>query len=1059
MAISFDPLLLLVWIALICFIPGSILSFSLFRNSKYLWFEKLLIGFGLGLIILPAIPFLLYFLAGIKFSYGIALFSVALFYAISIAFLVRSKAYEGIKIPAFTIDKNLGIALVVALLLLITFWIRILPYSPIFFELDPYYYTDIAQQILTMGGNPVNDQTAWYPDVVVSHRIAPILGYLEASWYTFYNGGTSYDNFLLAVIASIYPPIVAALSVFFIYLFVSTNYRREWGILAAGIASFVPIFLFKTTAGEMELQPFAFFALAFFLAMYAAMIKENKKLLAALTGLAYMSIALGSASEIVALMVLVLFVALQSIYFYIREDNESLKELIMNNGIVFAIGPALSGGIVKGLFYNNSINFFYPLMFFLALLFAGFLYTLRQRVADKFILKLALPAMIVIGLLVYFLTPVGGFVKGFASSTVSVAQYNSPLDRTIAEQHPAAPDLSGSLGSIAMAPSGIVLFFSNRIISTMGSGSIGDFIGWAGVTLGGVLDAIIYPISIIVNLGLSISVLVLNWFIGTNIDFAGKSNSLLLFWFAAVLVAFFYSLYRSKNEKTTLALLFAAAIFPPFLIGIIKAKFTIYSGFLLAAGIGLVFGEAEDFIKKFMSNLSSTFYYTLLALAILVVLLQFVVSSGGFAPPVLSQSFKTRFQDDPAAFQEKFQSICNNFTSSGVSEQSICSQYSAAGFQICSTYDTSICTVAADPVAYANKGTNEQYNSKLCYYSLIDDITIPKTEEIVSANYRCKRLSTYWIEAMEWIKQSTSKDSRFTSWWDYGHWTNFFGQRNSVLRNEHASHYMIGEVAYIYLDGTPAELASFMRSRNSSYAIFDAELVGSAYSMGGKYGALNYLMCARNNQTNVSFQPSLSVCEANHLWETIIVPRDPTGRECTISKTGNKTGVLAYTASWTYSNTEEFRYTPFYPGTPIANCYGTNLNNPNTLAFCQNLVKVSPAYCLGDVLLANGQKTVGTYYLNQTYANGDLKQNKAQIVPGSQYSETLHLGDVMSANLFYTKTPLFLESGNITDGYDDRSMKFYSSNLYRAIFLDEIPGFTKVFETKDQMVKIFKLNE
>jgi len=1027
MVVSFDPLMLLVWIFLTCFIPGAILSFSLFRDSKYLWFEKLLIGFGLGLIILPMIPFLLYFIAGVKFSFAIALLSAALFYVIAIALFVRSKAHLGLKMPQFALDKNLAIALIIGLIILVSFWIRILPYSPIFFELDPYYYTDVAQQILTMGANPANDMTAWYPDVTVSHRTVPVLGYLEALWYTFYNGGTAYDNMLLATIASLYPPIAAVLALFFLYLFVSNSYPREWGVLAAGIASFVPIFLLKTTAGEMEVQPFAFFALAIFLAMYGAMLKEKGRLFAALAGLAYMAIALGSASEVVALMIMILYVILQSAILYLKEDNETLKEFLLNNGIIFIIGPALSSGLIKGLFYYGSVSFFYPMMFLSALLFGALLYALREKVSDKQALKFALPIIVLVGLLGYFLTPAGDLVRGFAGSTVSIAQYNAPLDRTIAEQHPASSDLSGSLGFIAASyPSGI--------------------------------DLVMGILSAIVNLGLALIMGLLNFFLGTSISFQEKTNSLLLFWVAALIIALAYSLYRSKDEKMNVALLFAAAIFPPFLIGIIKAKYTIYAGFLLAAGIGVVFGEAQILAKKYIAHLGENFYHGMVVVAALLILLQMVQSSGGLIPPVLSQSLKTRFQDDPSAFKAKFQSICTSIIASGETEDSICSQYSSAGIPICSNYDASICSIAADPLAYAEQGTNEQYSTKLCYYSLIDDILEPSTGELIAANFRCKRISDYWIETMEWIKANTSEDARFTSWWDYGHWTNFFGQRDTVLRNEHASHFMIGEVAYDYLDGTPQELADFMRSRNSSFAIFDAELIGSPTSLGGKYGALNYLMCARNNETDVSSQTGISSCEAEHLWETILIPVGSTAKECTISKTGNRSGTIAYTASWSLGATSGYHYTPFYPATPIAYCYGSSLNDANTYAVCQNLVKVSPAYCVGDVLMANGQKSTGTYYLNQTYPNGDLKLNKAIVVGAGQYSQTLHIGDVISANLFYTNSPIFLENGNITDGYDDRSMKFYSSNLYRAIFLGEIPGFTKVFESEDSMVKIFKLN-
>jgi hypothetical protein len=1049
MLLSFDPLLLVLWITVICFIPGAILAFSVFRKSRYLAFEKLFIGFGLGLIILPAIPFILYMLVGIKFSYTIALFCVALFYAIAIALFVKNKVYEDFTVPKnLSFNKNIAIALIILIILFLSFWIRILPYSPIFFELDPYFYTDVAQQILTFGENPPDDQTAWYPDAVVSHRTVPVLGYMEALWYSFYNGGTSYDNLLLANIASIYPPICASLALFFLYLFVSSSYRREWGILAAGIAGFIPIFLFKTTAGEMEVQPYAFFALAFFLAMYASMIKEKRIVFAVFAGLTYGAVALGSASEIVALTIMLIFVAIQSIYLYLKEnDLEELKSLIKLNAIVFVIGPLFSTGILKGFFYNGSFSFFYPLIFLVVIIFAALLFFLRKIVSERLNLDGTLTMILYVGVLTfiilaglvaYFFTPLGVYAKGFISSAISIAQYNVPLDRTIAEQHPAGADLSGSLGFIS-------------------------------ATYPGGLDILMSIPSAIVNVMIGISITILNFFSGTNIVFTPKANNMLLFWIALFGISLIYSFFRSLKSKDTLLFLFAAAIFPPLIIGIIKAKYTIYAGFLIAAGIGFIFGEGENIIKSIVKRIekdentalqySQYGFYVLALLAALIILSQFLVSAGGFAPIILSQSMKTRFQDDPASFTNKFQSICTNLAAKGISEETICTQYRNAGFAMCTMYDSSICTVASDPVSYANSGTNNQYNRKLCYYSLISDITNPKQEEMVNADFRCKRLSEYWIETMEWIKDKSPQNSRFTSWWDYGHWTNFFGQRDTVLRNEHRSKFMIGEVAHDYLDGTPVELAAFMKSRDSKYAIFDMELVGSAQSLGGKYGALNYLMCARNNQTDVSKQPGMSQCEADHLWETVIVPRDISANGCTISEMANKTGVIGYKAYWTYDKNVDLLYSPNYPYVSGYACFADALSNKNTVAVCQNFIEVKPAYCIGDVLLANSQPGIGTYLLNETYPNGDLKLNKARVIVSSSYPQTFHLGDVTSINLFYTKDPIFLENGQITDGYDDRKTKFYSSTLYQALFLDDLPGFTKVFETKDLMVKIYKLEE
>ena len=113
---------------------------------------------------------------------------------------------------------------------------------------------------------------------------------------------------------------------------------------------------------------------------------------------------------------------------------------------------------------------------------------------------------------------------------------------------------------------------------------------------------------------------------------------------------------------------------------------------------------------------------------------------------------------------------------------------------------------------------------------------------------------------------------------------------------------------------------------------------------------------------------------------------------------------------------------------------------------------------MGPVLLANGQTSYGTYMLNETYPNGDLKLNKALFAAAASYTQTFHLGDVTAVTLIYTTDPVFLVNGQVSSGYSDAQTKFYTSNLYRGLFVNDVPGFTKVFETKDGMVKIYKLN-
>ncbi len=1049
MLVTFNPYVLLFWAFVSCFLPGAILSFGLFRGSRFNAMEKILLGFGLGIVIVPIAPFLLFFLAGVKFSYALALLSVVFLYAVAIAAFVLSKAHEDLKLPSSLtlspstlLSAEVLLSLLILVIVALTFIVRFSTYSPVFMELDPYYYTYISQQVIVNGGNFPNDMTAWYPYVVANHRETSELSYLEAIWYSLYTQGGAYDNMLLADLASIYPPIAAALAVFFVYMFVAAYYKKEWGILAAGIAAFLPIFLMKTVAGEMDVLPYAFFSISLFLVMYVYMLKDKSMKFAFLSALAFMAVSLGSVSEIVPLIMLVVFIPLQSLFIFLTNKDdckEELKTLLINNAIILVFGVFLFSGVIQGVFRDGRISFGNTAMVAIAVAVCGALYAIRMYVPDAKRARNLFIALVVAGVLLFFFTPLGNPIKSTGKSALGLAQFNIPLDRTIAEQSPAGTDFSSNFGFIAVAYPAPIAGVMNVITS-------------------------------IVNTIFDLVIRILNWIFGTALQYDGKVNSLLMLWLFLFGVMIVYSIYRMFKGEATPVLMFAAIVLPPMLVGLLKTKYTTYAGFLIAIAIGFVFAESCELVSRLISDMTkkedekkeylSYAYYAFVLIAALLIVFQFTASAGGVAKALTVSFFTaTRFQDNPAALQAKFQSMCNNFTAENVSEQSICDQYGNSGVGFCTVYDPSICTVAADPVAYASQGTNSQYDTKLCYYSLISDITNPQPEELLAASLRCERVSTYWIEAMEWIKGNTENDSRITSWWDYGHWENFFGQRAAVIRNDQtASPFMVGEVAYDYLDGTPADLATFMRSVNSSYALFDMELIEGGNPFGGKYGALNYLACARENETNVTLQPSMSQCEAQHLWEMVYIPKDSSGRTCTISKAGNQTGVIGYEAYWTWDPSVQPLLSTTYPDIMGFNCYGDYLNDPETLAVCQNLVTLRPMYCVGEVLLANGQKTYGTYLLNETEPNGDLKLNKAQLISPTSYSQTYHLGDAYSVALMYTNDPVFLENGQATSGYGDRGTAFYSSNLYQALFLDELPGFTKVFASQDGMVKIYKLN-
>ena len=1059
MFVSFDPFTLLAIIFVCFFIPGALLSFSIFKKSEFLFIEKAFIGFGIAFVLIPLIPFLLYFFLGVEYSYDLALISVGFFYLVSVAAFVYTKTYEdlisffrGNELVTLVKERRVLVVPVLLLILLfLSFWIRFGSYSPVYQELDPYFYTDIAQQLITMGGNSVDDQTAWYPEVEVDHRIVPELSYLEAIWYSLYTGGDEYDNMILATIASIYPAIAAMLAVFFLYLLIGSCYKREYGIIGAGIAAFAPMFIYKLMAGEQEVQPYAFFALAFFFAMYILMLLKKEMKFAVLAGIAFLALCLGSSSEVVAIGALIIFSLIYGLVLFLKEENSNeLKELLKLNGVVFVIGALFGSAILKGLFYDGRILTLSIVPAAMILVFLGVLVLLKEK-TKQYSPKLVVGVIIILGLLV-ILSPLGEPLKSIGRSGFGLAQYNSPLYRTIAEQGTAGGFLYSSMGFVAapyesvgneiFAP--VIALLTAILTPIAGVETAETFVSplnSLAELLGAALSVLFGIITVIVNFAFLTGVTVINAILGTDVEYSDKGNTVLFLWVFLFALTFVYSLYRSKGAGIAIPIFFAAVIFPPFLVGIIKAKYTIYSAFFIGAGIAFILGETNNFIRNFtgagkegrilsleMSEEKRKKYagYVMI-FGFALLFLQFY---GSVALPLAVSTFTPRYQNDPMAVQEKFQQFCEE---SG---------------------DTTVCSIADDPMSYANLGTNYQYDSRICMLSLLSNYTYysnpPQNAvwEYQAASLRCHRISNYWIESMEWIRDNTEEGSRTISWWDYGHWINFFGQKNAVLRNEHASHTMIGNTAYAYLHGTPEELIEFMKAHDSKYALFDIELVSSGNQLGGKYGALNYLSCAYMNRTDVDQSPGQSSCESEHLWDIVYVPKDPSGRTCTISENQGKTGIIGYNVYIGPRSSED--YTLYYPDF----CRGA-ITDSNILYYCENYIHMEPAYCVGEVTLSDGSKASGTYYLNETYPSGDLKLNKAVLSMPFEASGTYHLGDTYAFTLFYTKDEIWFENGEIVGGYEDAKGEFYDSNLYRAIFVGEIPGFTKVFD--NGAVKIYKI--
>ncbi|MBD3398145.1 hypothetical protein GF412_03065, partial [Candidatus Micrarchaeota archaeon] len=126
---EFDPLYLLLWVFLGFFIPGALLSVALLKKRELPLFDKVGIGFGLGMVI-PAFFAFVLFIAGVSFDYSIAVLSVGLFYLLAIAFFIKEKAWEGISLP--TNYNALAPSAALALIMLLAFLVRMVTYGPVF---------------------------------------------------------------------------------------------------------------------------------------------------------------------------------------------------------------------------------------------------------------------------------------------------------------------------------------------------------------------------------------------------------------------------------------------------------------------------------------------------------------------------------------------------------------------------------------------------------------------------------------------------------------------------------------------------------------------------------------------------------------------------------------------------------------------------------------------------------------------------------------------------------------------------------------------------------------
>ncbi|MEM4296049.1 MAG: hypothetical protein QXP22_00460 [Candidatus Anstonellales archaeon] len=953
--------------------PGIIAAFFYFRKNTIV--ERLLIGAFSSYVFISFLGFLLLFF-GINFNMVTAYAVLIFTYIIAIFIALKYKASINDLINIEKEKQEIVISVIIIAILYIGFIIRLTSLTPIFYELDPYYYLYVTVQILNYGNLPLNDQTAWWPVVNVSHRTIPGLGFYQALVYVINEGKTTVDVYKLPFYASFYPPLISVFMGFFIYLAFKTRFSTFSSLLASLIFITTPGIVAKTQAGLFEAQPngFLFHIVALSL-IYLSIVDRQYLPLLFLSFIGYMPLANTQVQ------VSVFYIIILTLFLYF-EKNEREFFLIY-------IGYAISN-LLFAIFNIASLSLKYmviyvalPIILLLSLLFKdrikGIIQDKKINAQFKFIIAfIALLAIYPAFILLNDLF-------------VGIATYSVPLVRTIAEQNPAGESLGPLLGIVGVEfKEGVMQLFA--------------------------------PLAELVELIFSSLYKIAETVFGYNIIYIDKIPNLIfiiLLFLTALFIKNIYDFLKKKQSLDYPLFLIYAFFLPIAFLGILKAKFAIQlalaSGLAGAFAFSYAFVFVESLIKKFFINVNYQYFASLL----LLLLMSFIVlqlNIGGIAYIPFAAAEKPGFNN---LYKNAMPNICDDnicsFENFNLTIGQLCLKDTGLSY-LCKLYkpETSVLSFCSSDKQYLCNLANgnakiwDMFSQSNCvmYFVLSYNINEKNIKYVYNA---CpSSLPKEWLEAMEFIN-TLPKDAKITSWWDYGHWINYFGQRNAVIRNDHISLDMIGDIAHAYIMANMTDFNKITKYYGSDYALFDREILFAGDAFGGKFYALNYLACARNNLTDASKEQLTSECEFENAWETIYV----TNETCIVSKITNKTGYVAYS---------------------------TQLG----IAGKQDISRLKRAYCLSTAKIVDGKEIIATYYLDKKNENDELQLNKALLLP---YSDGIFY-------LAYTKDKIWIVNGSVVDGYDDRKGRFYESPLYMAFMLNELPGWEKIFD--NGYVKIYK---
>lgn len=289
-------------------------------------------------------------------------------------------------------------------------------------------------------------------------------------------------------------------------------------------------------------------------------------------------------------------------------------------------------------------------------------------------------------------------------------------------------------------------------------------------------------------------------------------------------------------------------------------------------------------------------------------------------------------------------------------------------------------------------------------------IHLPLVKETASpiSSLCYSRISSDWIATFNWMKSSLSESSRILSWWDYGHWTVFFGERKTVLDPGNVYANFNIETAHAFVEGSVEDLVSVLKRHNATHVLVDSEIPfgyrGEGLIGQGKWGALVFLS---------------GVCSSN---EAPFCPEVPA-----IDWTKG-------TGSGTYEIEHylEFLY-------PVGQCPSTISPLPIPMFQSSFSAPNQPLYyCMGQnyyILAAKGVDFKRKYALAGRDSISSLDENTSYLF---QLTEKTYV------------------NVNPDISFGGLKNRVFHSTFMRFFFFESVPGFKLVYRSPNGQVKIFE---